>query len=214
MKLKGFFSILLALCLLTAPLCSLAEGVLANPAAEETPVPANALEIEVTYDEENAEWDGRLSAQVRVIWNGPDSGTSAKDVWVSMETEDGLKLAKGEEKLELGDIEPDSAVIFGIELEFDHSVETPDYVPEPTLKITAGGSNTDYTVYTCRLDGTTEPRMMIIGADVGGTTPDAIINDTNMVKETFSGSYYNKYPLDITPPYLDPENGIAVLESM
>ena len=67
-----------------------------------------------------------------------------------------------------------------------------DYTPEPTLRITGAGSNTDYTLYTCRLDGTTEPRMLVLGWEQLGEVPRAVQTDLDLVTSAFSKSYYNK----------------------
>ena len=200
---RRILSWIMVICLLLSPLPAFSEGAADAEAAQEQAVPENALQIEVEYDEENAEWDGKLSARVRVIWS--DADKAAEDVFVWFETRDGLKLSKGEEELALGDIEAGAAVVFGIELEFDSSCETPDYVPEPTLIITAGGSNTDYTVYTCKLDGTTEPRALVVGCDPKGKTPLATPQSVEIAEGFFSNGYYNQRKIKTVSEHNPPD---------
>lgn len=220
MRMKRLISVLLALCLLTSSLCSLAEGVPAapgNPAggagttanvvSEST---ENFLSVDVKYAE--TEWDGLLHATVAVSWPATNA-QEAENVQLTIELFDGLEMQEGDTEISLGNILPGGTKLAQFTLRFDHSVEKPDYIPEPEMILTAWADGIGYTCYTARMDGTTEPKMMILGADVRGETPDAVINDVNMVNELFSGSYYNKYPFEITPS-LNPKDGIAVLESM
>lgn len=194
MRTNRVLSWILTLCLLVAPLSVTAESGGLTSAQKDT---AAALQIDVEYDQENAEWDGKLQARVKVSWNGTDGSAAAEDVHLWLETSDGLTISKGEYELELGDLEAGAACMFGIELAYDSSYERADYTPEPTLNITAAGSNTDYTLYTGRLDGTTEPRMLVLGWEQLGEVPRAVQTDLDIVTAAFSKSYYNKRPFQV-----------------
>lgn len=191
MRSRRFLCWFLILCLLAAPLSSLAEPVDSPQSA-----PENALQISVEYDEENAEWDGTLQARIRVSWDASD-GSAAKDVSLCLETSDALILSQGNDVLELGDIEAGSSVTFGIGLTYDPSYEAPGHAPELTLKITAVGSGTGYAVYTGRLDGTTEPRVLVLGWEESDVGPRAVQTDLRMMKDILSESYYNGQPFDV-----------------
>lgn len=92
MRTNRVLSWILTLCLLVAPLSVAAESEGLTPAPKDT---AAALQIDVEYDQENAEWDGKLQARVRVSWSGTDGSAAAEDVRLWLETSDGLMISKG-----------------------------------------------------------------------------------------------------------------------
>lgn len=208
---KRMLSFLLALCLLASPLSALAESAPANPAAPAAPVnPAggaqlpvvevadaealSSLRMSVEYDE--AAWDGMLSAKFTVSWAGTETVKTAKDVRVSVELFDGLELVAGETLFSLGDIEAGGQKTFALELKFDRTVEKPDKVPEPKLIVTAWADAVGYTRYTALMDGTTEPRALVLGWETTDAGPRAVQADVDMMADIFSQSYYNTRPVE------------------
>ena len=96
MRSNRVLSWILMLCLLVAPLTVMAESSGSAPARTDT---AAALQITVEYDQENAEWDGKLEARVRVSWSGTDGSAAAENVRLWPETSDGLTISRGADGL-------------------------------------------------------------------------------------------------------------------
>lgn len=194
---KRLAALLLALCLLAGQLTAVAEQAVPGSTAVDM---SRVLNVQVTYLEE-PEWDGKQTAQVAVTLPAGSSVPVAENVVANLYVTNGLTLPDGIRNYSLGDIEAGQTRSITVPLWFDHSVETPDEVPVPTLEIVLTSSTTDITRYTCELDGTTEPRAMVLGWELTDVGPVAVQTDIAIMEETFRESYYNKRPFRVESGY-------------
>lgn len=136
---------------------------------------------------------------VHINSNGSDSNPAAQDIVIELQTEDTLELRNGSgTHVFFDDLPCGDAYTFEFDLFCPFPTEHVDPVPEPKLTITVTSSNVGRCEYTCVFDSTTEPRALVWGWDVPGTTPNAIRNDLDMMSELFEKSYYNRQPVQTT----------------
>jgi len=212
MKKARWISLLLTLLLFMQPLYALAEAAPPPVAPENQAAPVmtaeeaaqaerlqRALQISVDYAE--TDWDGMAEAIITVTWPGTEAVETAENVCARIQLRDGLYIVAGLESVELGSISAGQSAVFGVILGYDRQIERQKEKPEPTLVITAYSGNTDYTRYTAVMDGMTEPRALVVAWEDTDIGPRAMQANIDMMKDTFSKSYYNGKAFDISDSF-------------
>ncbi len=196
--------LLLALLILLSAVPAMADNALGSELLkqiEENDKKYNYFEVFAEYGEPDDE--GYLPAEIRIsLKQGTESekAVSAKGVVIYVEGQDGLEiLSGGGYHLPDYDMTVDESITLHLKLfyndrkhsGFDEGGEL--RIPEPTLIVTAYANNTQKTTYTCRFDGTTVPRAMVMGwkMDGGFYNDIALENDYDMMIRAFGMSHYN-----------------------
>lgn len=226
---KRIMGLFLALMLFAQPLCAMAEAAPPPPPPPQAPsAPVispeeaayaermkEAFQISVEYGETG--WDSLLEATITVTWPGAGNVGTAENVNVHIGVKDGLYISAGQEKVFLGNMTAGQSVTFGVNLGYDKAIEAEKRKegkkPEPRFSVTVYASNTDYTRYTAVLDGMTEPRMMLLGADPELEDTIPIQNDLDMMKALFTDSWYNGQKFDLEK-CMDPADFRDVLSKL
>lgn len=212
MKKRCISALLIAL-LLVQPLCALAEAAPPPPAQQQAPsAPVmteeeaaqaerlqRSLQIAVEYSE--PAWDGMIEAKVTVAWPGTEAVQTAENVCAGIQLEEGLYIVAGTDKVQLGSLSAGQSASFSVILGYDRQIEQRKEKPEPRLMITASSANTDYTRYTAVLDGMTKPRALVMAWENTDVGPRAMQANIDMMKDTFSKSYYNGKVFDVSDSF-------------
>ena len=208
---KRLISLLLCLMLPVFPVSALAtaesgdglKGALGAALLGQTELPQSGagsrpyLALYVDYQKTDEPRTTHATATlVHINSNNSDSNPAAQDIVIELKTEDTLELRNGSDThVFFDDLPCGEAYTFSFDLFCPFPTEYVDPAPEPKLTITASSSNVGQCEYTCLFDSTTEPRALVWGWDVPGTTPNAIRNDLDMMSELFGKSYYNRQPV-------------------
>lgn len=219
-SMKKVISVMLALLLmLTVVPAGMAEqapaednglkGAIGEKLLEETALPQDQpyLAMYVEYEKTDAYCTTHAKATLLYVnGNGKSDNPAAKDIVIELKTEDTLELIEGSDYHVFFDELPcGGKYTFEFDLFCEFPMEQVEEAPEPKLTITTRSSNAGGCEYTCTFDSMTEPRAFVWGWDIDESTPHAVQNDLDMMKELFDRSYYNMQPVEAYREYNHPD---------